>query len=83
MSEFWWTELPWDSFFSQYFGFPCQYHAAIVPYLSSHTFLLPKEQTVKNGCLPNSNAVSGAVQYWIEKKKTLTYGVSKEFFKRC
>jgi hypothetical protein len=27
MWDLWWTKLHWDRFFSEFFGFPCQYHS--------------------------------------------------------
>jgi hypothetical protein len=29
MRELWWTKWHWDSFFADFFGFPCQYHSTV------------------------------------------------------
>jgi len=68
MSDFWWKELPWNTFFFEYFGFPlsvsCR-HCSVLIFI--HMFLLPKEQRGENKRLPKSNDVSKTVQHWIEK----------------
>jgi hypothetical protein len=27
--DLWWTKWQWDGFFSEFFGFPCQYHSTV------------------------------------------------------
>jgi hypothetical protein len=35
MWELWWTKWQWDRFFSEYFGFPCQFHSTGAPLLGN------------------------------------------------
>ena len=59
MSNFWWTELPWDTSLPKYFDFSLP--------VSLRHFSLTKEQTGESARFPRSNAVSGHIKHWIGK----------------
>jgi hypothetical protein len=42
MWDLWWTKLHWDRFFSEFFGFPCQYHSTA----ALHSHISPGGRTI-------------------------------------
>jgi hypothetical protein len=42
MWDLWLAKWHWDVVFSEFFGFPCQYHSTVAP----HNHVLPERRTI-------------------------------------
>jgi hypothetical protein len=64
----WSTKWHWERFFSEYFGFPLQYHSTNAPYSSPFTYsFYQKEKRANPMNLPDWNSLSYIGEHWAEK----------------
>jgi hypothetical protein len=65
--DLWWAKWHWEIFFSEYCGFPCQYHSNNAPHSSSSTCCsYQKDKWANPDTLTKRSVLSIIGEHWIE-----------------